>query len=167
VEWKKSEYLHFAANKDFFKPPKLDALVVMAVPQMESMVGMLERGDSDMLGWNLDMTLGERIARNPELEVVRTPTHGMHELRLNLGLPPLDKLPFRRALSHATDRKKLLDVIFSGAGVVSNGAPMTPALKSWANPDLKTPEASVDKARSILKDAGYTWNAQGKLQFPA
>jgi peptide/nickel transport system substrate-binding protein len=140
---------------------------VLPVPQMESMVGMLERGDSDMLAWNLDMTLGARISRNPELEVVRTPTHGQHELRLNLAMAPTNNKAFRTALQHATDRKKLLDIIFSGAGVVSKGSPITPALESWANPDIAGPEPSIDRARTVLRDAGFTWNAQGKLVMPA
>ncbi len=166
VEWRKGEFLQFAANRDFFAPPKLDGMVVRAVPQMESMVGMIERGDSDMLGWNLDMTLGARISRNPDLEVVRTPTHGQHELRLNLGMAPTNNRAFRMALQHATDRKKLLDIIFSGAGTVSNGSPITPALESWANPDIRAPEVSLDRARAVLRDAGFSWNAQGRLLMP-
>lgn len=43
VEWKKGEYIQLAANQDFFMKPKLDGIVVLPVPQMESMVGMLER----------------------------------------------------------------------------------------------------------------------------
>lgn len=167
VEWRKGEYLQFAANPDFFMKPKLDGIVVLPVPQMESMVGMLERGDSDMLAWNLDMTLGARISRNPDLEVVRTPTHGQHEVRLNLSMAPTNNKAFRRALQHVTDRRKLLDIIFSGAGVVSNGAPITPALEFWANPAITAPEVSVDRARALLRDAGFTWNAQGRLVMPA
>lgn len=166
-EWRKGEYLQLTSNQDFFMKPKLDAIVVLPVPQMESMVGMLERGDSDMLAWNLDMTLGARISRNPDLEVVRTPTHGQHEVRLNLGMAPTNNKAFRRALQHVTDRKKLLDIIFSGAGVVSNGAPITPALENWANPTIAAPEVSVDKARAVLRDAGFTWNAQGRLVMPS
>lgn len=167
VEWKKGEYIQFASNQDFFMKPKLEGLVVLPVPQMESMVGMLERGDSDMLGWNLDVTLGNRISRNPDLEVVRTPTHGQHEVRLNLAMAPTSNKAFRRALQHMTDRKKLLDIIFSGAGVASKGSPITPALEFWANPDIQAPEVSVDKARAVLKEAGFTWNASGQLVMPA
>ena len=78
------------------------------------------------------MTLGARISQNPDLEVVRTPTHGQHEVRMNLTMAPCSNKAFRHALQHATDRKKILDIIFSGAGVVSKGAPITPALETWA-----------------------------------
>lgn len=167
VEWKKGEYIQLAANQDFFMKPKLEGIVVLPVPQMESMVGMLERGDSDMLAWNLDVTLGNRISRNPDLEVVRTPTHGQHEVRLNLAMAPVSNKAFRTALQHVTDRKKLLDIIFSGAGVASKGAPITPALEAWANPAIAAPEVSADKARAVLKEAGFTWNGSGQLVMPA
>jgi len=166
-EWKKGEFIQFAANPDFFIKPKLEGMVVMPVPQMESMVGMLERGDSDMLAWNLDMTLGARISKSADLEVVRTPTHGQHEVRLNLAMPPCDNKAFRIALQHATDRKKLLDIIFSGAGTVSQGAPITPALTQWANPDIQAPAPSIDQARAALKDGGFSWNGEGRLLMPA
>jgi peptide/nickel transport system substrate-binding protein len=167
VEWRKGEYIQFAANRDFYRPAKLDGFIAAAVPQMESMVGMLERGDSDMLAWNLDMTLGKRISQNPDLEVVRTPTHGHHEVRLNLSMVPCNNKAFRHALQHATDRKKILDIIFSGAGVVSRGAPITPALEAWANPNIDGFAPSIDKARAVLRDGGFGWNAQGKLLLPS
>ena len=76
VEWRKGEHIQFAANKDFYMPPKLDGLIAAAVPQMESMVGMLERGDSDMLAWNLDMTLGARIGQIPTSKSCARPLMG-------------------------------------------------------------------------------------------
>ena len=98
---------------------------------------------------------------------MRTPTHGQHEVRLNLSMAPCNNKAFRIALQHATDRKKILDIIFSGAGVVSKGAPITPALETWADPNIKGFEPSIDKARAVLKDGGFTWNAQGKLMLPS
>lgn len=53
------------------------------------------------------MTLGNRISRNPDLEVVRTPTHGQHEVRLNLAMAPVSNKAFRTALQHVTDRKSV------------------------------------------------------------
>jgi peptide/nickel transport system substrate-binding protein len=164
--WRKGEFLQFAANPDFFMKPKLDGLVLLRIPQVESMVGMLERGDVDMIGWNLDVPLGKRIDQNPDLQSVRTPTHGQHEIRFNLAMAPCDNPAFRLALQHATDRARLLEVIFAGGGVVSNGSPITPALTSWANLDLRVPEPSIDKARAVLKDAGFAWDGNGRLLMP-
>ena len=167
ITWRKGEFLQFAANKDFYMKPKLDGMVVLQVPQVESMIGMLERGDIDMVGWSMDVPLATRVEKNPDLVSVRTPTHGNHEIRFNLAMAPCDNPAFRRALQHATDREKLLEVICAGAGVASNGAPITPALTNWANPDIKAPEPSVDKARMVLKEAGFSWDGNGQLLMPS
>ena len=167
VEWHKGEFLRFEANKDFFLKPKLDGLVLLDVPQVESLIGMFERGDIDLCAWGMDVPLSQRVEKNPDLKAVRTPTHGMHEIRFNMALSPCDNPAFRKAMQHATDRQKLLDVIFAGAGVASHGAPITPALTFWANPDIKMPEPSIDLARSTLKDAGFSWDGNGQLLMPA
>jgi peptide/nickel transport system substrate-binding protein len=128
---------------------------------------MLERGDIDMVSWSMDVPLANRVEQNPDLKAVRTPTHGSHEIRFNMAMAPCDNPAFRTALQHATDRRKLLDVIFAGAGTASEGGPLNPALTAWANPNLKAPEPSIDKARAVLKDAGFSWDGNGQLLMPA
>ncbi|WP_342643805.1 ABC transporter substrate-binding protein [Rhodoligotrophos ferricapiens] len=167
VEWRKGEYLNLAAHKEFFMPAKLDALVMLPVPAIENQIGMMERGEADVFGWTMDVTQGKRLGQNPEIEIVQTPTHGLHEIRFNLVMPPLDNPALRLALQHATDRKKYLDIIFSGAGTLANNSLITPVLKQWSNPDVPNPEPSLDKARQVLKDAGFTWDGNGKLKLPS
>jgi peptide/nickel transport system substrate-binding protein len=167
VTWRKGEFLQFAANEDFFMRPKLDGMVMLPVPQAEGMIGMLERGDIDMIAWSMDVPTAERIEKNPDLLSVRVGGHGMHEIRCNMAMAPCDNPAFRLAMQHATDRKKLLDVIFAGAGELSKGAPITPALTYWANPDIVLPEPSIDKARAVLKDAGFGWDGNGQLLMPS
>jgi peptide/nickel transport system substrate-binding protein len=167
VTWRKGEFLQFATNQDFFMKPKLDGMVMLPVPQLENMIGMLDRGDIDMIAWSLDQPTAQRIEKNPALVSARVGGHGMHEIRLNLAMAPCNNPAFRLALQHVTDRQKLLDVIFAGAGVPSKGGPLTPALTAWANPDLKLPEPSPDKARAVLKDAGFGWDGNGHLLMPS
>ena len=38
----------------------------------------------------------------------------------------------------------------------------------WNNPDLPPqPQFDLDKARAILKEAGYSWASDGRLVYPA
>jgi peptide/nickel transport system substrate-binding protein len=166
VEWKKGEFLNLAANKQFFIPPKLDGMVVLPVPAMENQIGMIERGEADLFGWTMDATQGKRLAQNPDIGVVQAPTHGLHEIRFNLAMPPLENPALRLAIQHATDRKKYLDIVFSGAGTVGNNTLISPVLKQWSNPEAITPEPSIDKGRAVLKEAGFTWDGNGKLKLP-
>ncbi|MGH7212578.1 MAG: ABC transporter substrate-binding protein, partial [Acetobacteraceae bacterium] len=101
-----------------------------------------------------------------QLKVVYTPNHGMHEVRMNLAMPPLDNPQFRLALQQATDRKMLLDLVFGGAGTVANNSLIMPINKFWSNPDVPNPPFSLETARATLEKAGYAWNSSGRLLHP-
>ena len=64
--------------------------MVLPVPAMESQIGMIERGEADLFGWTMDATQGKRLAQNPDIGVVQAATHGLHEIRFNLAMPPLE-----------------------------------------------------------------------------
>ena len=167
-EWKKDQYLMLKTHKGFFKPAKIDAMYWLVVPSVETQMGMLERGEADIMGWYVDRNQGSRLAGQKHLAVVETKTHGFHEVRMNMAMAPLNDPAFRLALQHATDRKKLLTIVFGGAGTLANNSYISPDLKEWTNTDLaaKVPEPSLDKARAVLQKAGYTWDADNKLRFP-
>ncbi len=165
-EWKKGEYLFLKANKQHWMPPQVDGVYWLPVPSLDNQIGMLERGESDVLGWNVDPKQAERIAQNKDLKVVRTPTHGVHEIRINLAMAPTSDPKFRQALQYATDRKQIADIVFGGAATTAGNTFITPLSKPWSNPHVPNVAPSLDKAREVLKSAGYTWNADGKLVYP-
>jgi peptide/nickel transport system substrate-binding protein len=39
--------------------------------------------------------------------------------------------------------------------------------KFWFNPNQKFYEFNMEKAKKILKDAGYEWGSDGRLYYPA
>ena len=133
VEWRKGEYLQFAANRDFFMQPKLDGFMAARPADGEHgrhararrfrHAGLEPRHDAGRADQPEPRSRGGAHADSRA-------ARGAHEP----PMPPSNNKAFRHALQHATDRKKLLDIIFSGAGVVSKGAPITPALEAWAIP---------------------------------
>jgi peptide/nickel transport system substrate-binding protein len=136
------------------------------VPSLDNQIGMLERGEADMLGWNVDLKQAERISQTKDLKVVRSATHGVHEIRMNADMPPTSDPKLRLALSTAIDRKQISEIVFGGAATVAGNTFITPLSKPWNNPNVPNPAPSIDKARELLKAAGYTWNAEGKLVYP-
>ena len=60
-EWRKGEFVAFEANKDFFMPPKVQSVIWMVVPNIENQLAMIERGEIDMIGSNLDAEQGKRL----------------------------------------------------------------------------------------------------------
>jgi dipeptide transport system substrate-binding protein len=64
----------------------------------------------------------------------------------------MDKLEVRQALDMAIDKKRLVDAVFQGSGVVANS--LLPG-SNWAN-DSKLPASTYDpeRARALLKKVG-------------
>jgi len=73
-------------------------------------------------------------------------------------------LAFRQAIAHAIDRDKLNTNIFRGLGIVLN-SPISVQSPYILKPEdgLKTYEYNLDKARALLRSAGFQTNAQGQL----
>jgi peptide/nickel transport system substrate-binding protein len=165
-EWKRGEYLFLKASADWWTAPKIEGVYWLVVPSLESQMGMMDRGEADLLGWYIDRKQGDTLAKNLDLTVVSTPSHGLHEVRMHVNLAPLDDPNLRLALQQATDRKMLLDLVFGGAGTVANNSPIMPINKFWCNPDTPNPDFSIDAARKTLEKAGYSWNSSGELLHP-
>jgi peptide/nickel transport system substrate-binding protein len=165
-EWKRGEYLFLKTNAEWWMAPKIDGVYWLVVPNLENQMGMMERGDADLLGWYIDRKQGDMLAKSPDLTVVSTPSHGLHEIRMHMTMAPLDEPNLRLALQQATDRQMLLDLVFGGAGVVAYNSPIMPINKFWSNPNVPNPAFSIDAARKTLEKAGYGWNANGDLLHP-
>ena len=165
AEWRKSEYLHLKAADGFAIKPAMTDVYWLAVPSIDNQIGLMERGEADFFGWRLDPIQADRLKAVPSLEIVNTPTHGAHDLRLNTDLAPTNDVAFRRALRLATDRKRLIQVVAGGAAIAGNDTFIVPT-SPWANKDLVAPEPSIDKAKDLLKSAGYTWDKDGRLLYP-
>ncbi|MGE0749691.1 MAG: ABC transporter substrate-binding protein [Variibacter sp.] len=165
-EWKRGEYLFLKTNPEWWMAPKIEGVYWLVVPNLENQMGMMERGEADLLGWYIDRKQGDMLAKNADLTVVSTPSHGLHEIRMHVTMAPLDDPNMRMALQQATDRKMLLDLVFGGAGVVANNSPIMPINKFWTNPNVPNPEFSIEAARKTLEKAGYTWNSSGDLLHP-
>jgi peptide/nickel transport system substrate-binding protein len=147
-------------------PPQIDAAIWLVVPNIENQLAMMERGEADVIGSNLDSEQGKRLAAHRDLQVVNVPNHGLHEARLNLNLAPLDNPAFRLALQHATDRKQIVDVVFAGNATPAMNSLISPDLAGWNSAAIPNPEFSIEKARAVLQAAGFKWDSSGKLLYP-
>lgn len=166
VEWKKSEYIRFAANKDWHRAPNFSEVYWLIVPSIDSQLGMLESGNADLMAWNLTPSQLQRLKNTKEIGAPPAPSHAPREIRFNLSMPPFDDVAVRRAFSMAVDRKQVVNTLLDGAATPGNDAYISPKL-NWSDASIKVPAFDVEGARKMLQAAGYTWDAQGKLHYPA
>ncbi len=69
---------------------------------------------------------------------------------------------FRQAVSAAIDRESIVKLVFAGHGAALWGS-VSPSNKLWVDQTLPHPPRSLDRARELLKSAGFSWRADGAL----
>jgi len=167
VEWKKGEYFHLKANKNHaLMPPNLDGFYYVVNPTIQGVMAMMEKGQAEIVGTNLDGNQGRHLDSLPHLKMVTVKSHGLQEIRPNLKMKPFDDPAFREAFQHAMNRKMMVDVVTNGYALAAPTTPIAPLNKFWSDPETPFVEFDLSKARAILKAGGYTWDEKGKLHFP-
>jgi len=74
----------------------------------------------------------------------------------------LAEINVRQALNYGTNKKEILDKIFSGQGKIVD-SPILPEILGFSSPSL-TYEFDVEKAKKLLDDAGFTLTPEGKRE---
>ncbi len=73
--------------------------------------------------------------------------------------------PFRRAVSAAIDRDGIVRLVYGGRATPI-ASHVSPGNRLWANGDLAPPERSLETARGLLLEAGFTWDGDDRLRDP-
>ena len=170
VEYKQNEFVHLAANRDYFAgSPKVDEVIFQTFENQDALVQSIKTGQVDMIT-EMPNTAVEGLKEDPNIEVVTgapfapgvtdiifnqvTPENCPPDDGLCTGHPALQDRNVRLALAHATDKQKIIDVVLLGLG--TPGTTLIPdGLGFWYNSSLKDYEYDVAKANQILDDAGY------------
>jgi peptide/nickel transport system substrate-binding protein len=69
---------------------------------------------------------------------------------------------FRQAVSSAIDRDSIVKLVYAGHGAALWGN-VSPSNKLWVDQGLPHPPRSLERARELLKSAGFAWRADGAL----
>ena len=76
------------------------------------------------------------------------------------------QLKFRQAISEAVDRDSIVRLVYGTRGAALWGN-VGPGNKLWMNAALPHAPRSLDHARQLLKEAGFSWNPSGQLLDPS
>jgi len=129
------------------------------------MAAAIEKGECDRTRYILKPSLLLDLQKVKNVVAEGYPNHGFYTLSYHTRRPPLDDPAFRRAVDYLIPRELMIEAILSGFGE-PGGSVIAPANKFWHNPVVKAHSEDVAKAKQILKDAGYTWDGDGKLHYP-
>lgn len=171
AEYTQNEFVHLKANKEHFNnPPKVDEVIFQTYTSQDVLVQSLKSGQVDMIT-EMPATAVKTLEGDKNIKVVTGAPFApdISDIIFNqispencptdaggvcTGHPALRDRNVRLALAHATDKKKLIDVVLLGFG--TPGLTLIPdGLGAWYNDSIKDYEFDVDKANTILDDADY------------
>ncbi|MCW3476121.1 ABC transporter substrate-binding protein [Limobrevibacterium gyesilva] len=153
-EFKPDTYLVMDAHDEYWggRPP-IKTLRLVEVPEVSSRVNGLLSGEYQFA---CDMPPDQivDIERHPGFEVQggTIPNHRITAFDRNHA--PLRDPRMRQAMTHAIDRKAIVDSLWAGRTRVPNGLQWEFYADMFVA-DWRVPEFDLDKARALVKAAGY------------
>jgi peptide/nickel transport system substrate-binding protein len=150
--------------------PYLDELVFLFVPNADAQVLRFQSGETDVIS-RLGAENFSVLSRQQRDVTMADAGPGLEYnfLFFNLNEPGEKTSPdlarkmkwfrevkFRQAISAAIDRDAIVRLVYQGRGAALWG-PVTPGNRRWTNEAVPHPARSVEKARALLREAGFTW----------
>jgi glutathione transport system substrate-binding protein len=96
---------------------------------------------------------GMQLKSNPQVKLEQGEGASVFWVALNVEQKPLNDVRVRQALNLATDKDALLKAVMFGYASVAN-SPLAPVNEGY-DKSLNEYAYNIDKARALLKDAGY------------
>lgn len=166
AEWKKGEYISLKKNPAYWETglPFLDEVRVNVVPDDNNRIIQLQGGDLDAIS-DVPSARIPDLKQGGALKVIEFPSTYTQYVTLNTRIAPLDDVNARLALSYATDRKTLVDVVLFGSGIVATSFMPKGAL--YWNSELPEISYDVDKAKQYLAKSKTPTGFDVKLTYVA
>lgn len=130
-------------------------------------------GEVDVLP-NISVSSATRIEENmPEANLHEVTGFMPFLLFPQHSNPPVNFPEFRKAVSYVMDRQSMNEVAFSGKASESMNSNIFGASHPYYAPDelqadsAPSPSGDSQAARQVLRDAGWGWDNNGNLRYPA
>jgi len=154
--------ISLARNDDAWRgKPKLDKILFTRVGTTpEAIAASLEKGDIDYA--QVPTTEIDRMSKLSNLVIKPKQVYNIRAFGVNVDKPAFKDKRVRQAIAYGVDRAGLCDAVLPGVSVVANS--FSPSAK-WNNPNLPKYEYSIEKAKALLKDAGWDANLEFELSL--
>ncbi|MES2579205.1 MAG: peptide-binding protein [Pseudomonadota bacterium] len=155
--WTHGENLKLSRNPtSVLGTAKIDKLVTRIIPDNSAQFLELMADNIDLMV--LDPIKYSRIIpARPELQkklaLYKELGNSYTYLGFNLKHKPFDDIRVRKAINYAIDKQEIIDGVYLGLGI-NIASPYKPGTR-WSNPDLQPYSYDPNKAKALLKEAGF------------
>jgi peptide/nickel transport system substrate-binding protein len=151
--------------------PYADELVFLFVPNADAQVLKFQSGETDMIS-QLSAENFSVLSRQQRGYTMTDAGPGLEYNFLFFNLndhgekttPETQRkqkwfreVKFRQAVSSVVDREAIVRLVYQGRGSALWGL-VAPGNRRWGNEKLAHPPRSLDRARTLLKEAGFSWS---------
>jgi peptide/nickel transport system substrate-binding protein len=160
-EFKSNQFVEVEKNEDYWAgEPKLDSAKIKFNEDANVRALALQSKEADVV-YNLPAESLDTIEKDNKLRVESIPGLRAHFVLYNSQSKNVKDLKVRQALDLLIDRKSVVNDIMVGHGLEANG-PFNSTLPFGLDEEVS--ELNVEKAKSLLTQAGYKENAEGLME---
>jgi peptide/nickel transport system substrate-binding protein len=163
--WDRGDRITVTANREYWgQKPGFDKIIFRWISEPSTKIAALETGEVDLVS-SFPTTYADRVKVNKNLALRQIPGLRGHGLAFDGRKPPFSDKRVRQALNYAVDKDSIIQHLYGGYASRLGGQLLTPAYAGW-NPGLKDYPYDLEKAKKLLKEAGYPNGFEVKLDFP-
>ncbi len=163
MELKLGDHVTLQAFDDYWGGrPYIDFWRENIVPETSVRAIALRTGDADSSTWPLAPEDTLNFIKDPKFQTFRAPGTAVNHFPLNTTRPLLSDKRVRQAMLYAMDRDAMVKDLLKGLAVKATSN-LSPALEFYYEPNVMQYPRDLDKAKGLLKDAGWTPGPDGIL----
>jgi len=141
-------------NNDYWGgKQKLERVIFEIIPDASTRMMALTSGDVDM-SVKVPEAEVSRLEKDKNIKIYRKLTTFTDFMQFNCARPPFDDVNMRKAVAYSIDTEGIVKNILNNIGIAAKGRPYSPVMM-YSSKDLTLYSQDLDKAKSILADAGW------------
>lgn len=156
ADWVKDDRITLVKNPDWWGGADkvgIDRLVFRTIKDNSARYLAVKAGDCNGMGEGANPDDALAAAKDANLQVIARPPFNVGYVAFNQTVKPLDNLKVRQAISWAINKKAIVDALYAGNGL--QATQFLPQSLWGYNKDIKQTCCDADKAKALLKDAGF------------
>ncbi|MBH5317601.1 ABC transporter substrate-binding protein [Paenibacillus sp. GSMTC-2017] len=162
ANYEQGQFVEVSKNENYYLAvPKIDTIFIKVLPAA-NLVAQLQTGEIQLNSLPVGLvpiTDYDKVKGFDNVNVTSAPASEPAELFFNTE--KLSDVRIRQAIAHALNRKLIVEQLLKGQAEIIDGG--VPSSHPYFNKDVKPYEYNPEKAKELLKEAG--WDGSRKLTF--
>ena len=158
--WKSGESITLVRNDEYFgSKPKIAKAIFKFIPE-ENTAWLAWKNDE--IDWYDSYPAAEvsKLKKDSKYKVLDRLTANVTYVSFNMKKKPFNDVKVRQAFAYSVDRKEILKTAYQNVGNISEYT-IPSIFKDYTNKDAKLYSKNIDKAKELLKEAGYKEDSKG------